>query len=132
MNELDALVASAQEAFAQAQSAPDLENAKARFLGKSGQLTELMKGLGKLSVEEKKTRGAAINEAKQAVELALQNRRQAMADAQLAIQLQAEALDVSLPGRPRAAAGGLHPVMRAWERIEAIFSSMGFAVGDGP
>ena len=86
MNELDALVASAQEAFAQAQSAPDLENAKARFLGKSGQLTELMKGLGKLSVEEKKTRGAAINVAKQAVELALQNRRQAMADAQLAIQ----------------------------------------------
>ena len=132
MNELDALVASAQDSFEQAQTAADLENAKARFLGKSGQLTELMKGLGKLSVEEKKTRGAAINVAKQGVEQALQARRQAMADAQLAVQLQAEALDVTLPGRPRATAGGLHPVMRAWERIEAIFSSMGFAVGDGP
>ena len=67
MNELDALVASAQEAFAQAQTAPDLENAKARFLGKSGQLTELMIVFVKLSVEEKKTRGASITEAKQAV-----------------------------------------------------------------
>ncbi|MFN7864169.1 MAG: phenylalanine--tRNA ligase subunit alpha, partial [Curvibacter sp.] len=82
MNELDAIVASAQGAFAQAATPADLENAKARFLGKTGSITELMKGMGALSVEEKKTRGAAINVAKQAIEAALNARRQALADAE--------------------------------------------------
>lgn len=79
----------------------------------------------------KKSRGAAINVAKQAIEAALSERRQALADAELAVQLQAEALDISLPGRHRES-GGLHPVSRTLERIEAIFSSMGFDVADGP
>ncbi|MEK9801934.1 MAG: phenylalanine--tRNA ligase subunit alpha [Curvibacter sp.] len=131
MNELDAIVASAQTAFAQATTPADLENAKARFLGKTGSITELMKGMGALSVEEKKTRGAAINVAKQAIEGALNARRQALADAELQKQLQAEALDVSLPGRARGA-GGLHPVSLTMERIEAIFGSMGFEVAQGP
>jgi phenylalanyl-tRNA synthetase alpha chain len=131
MNELDAIVASAQGAFAQAATPADLENAKARFLGKTGSITELMKGMGALSVEEKKTRGAAINVAKQAIEAALNARRQALADAELQKQLQAEALDVSLPGRARDT-GGLHPVSLTMERIEAIFGSMGFAVAQGP
>ena len=61
MNELDSLVESAQQLFAQSMSPADLENAKARFLGKSGQVTELMKGMAQLSVDEKKSRGAAIN-----------------------------------------------------------------------
>ncbi|MCA3237209.1 MAG: phenylalanine--tRNA ligase subunit alpha [Curvibacter sp.] len=131
MNELDAIVASAQGAFAQAATPADLENAKARFLGKTGSITELMKGMGALSVEEKKTRGAAINVAKQAIEAALNARRQALADAELQKQLQAEALDVSLPGRARGT-GGLHPVSLTMERIEAIFGSMGFEVAQGP
>ncbi|GAB3492677.1 phenylalanine--tRNA ligase subunit alpha [Curvibacter fontanus] len=131
MNELDAIVASAQSAFAQAVTPADLENAKARFLGKTGSITELMKGMAALSVEEKKSRGAAINVAKQAVEAALNARRQALADAELNKQLQAEALDVSLPGRARGA-GGLHPVSLTMERIEAIFGSMGFEVAQGP
>ncbi|MDE2617310.1 MAG: phenylalanine--tRNA ligase subunit alpha [Burkholderiales bacterium] len=131
MNELDAIVASAQSAFAQAGTPADLENAKARFLGKTGSITELMKGMAALSVEEKKSRGAAINVAKQAVEAALNARRQALADAELNKQLQAEALDVSLPGRARGA-GGLHPVSLTMERIEAIFGSMGFEVAQGP
>ncbi|HBH38005.1 MAG TPA: phenylalanine--tRNA ligase subunit alpha [Curvibacter sp.] len=131
MNELDAIVASAKTAFEQATTPADLENAKARFLGKTGSITELMKGMGALSVEEKKTRGAAINVAKQAIEAALNARRQALADAELQKQLQAEALDVSLPGRARGA-GGLHPVSLTMERIEAIFGSMGFEVAQGP
>lgn len=131
MNELDAIVASAQTAFAQAATPADLENAKARFLGKTGSITELMKGMGALSVEEKKTRGAAINVAKQAIEAALNARRQALADAELQKQLQAEALDVSLPGRARGT-GGLHPVSLTMERLEAIFGSMGFEVAQGP
>ena len=78
MNDLDTLVQAAQSAFDAAPTPAELENAKARFLGKAGQLTELMKGLGELSVEQKKTRGAAINKAKEQVEALLQERREAI------------------------------------------------------
>ena len=131
MNELNALVDTAHAAFAQAATPADLENAKALFLGKAGHITSLMKELSALSVDEKKARGAAINLAKQAIESALNARRQALADSELLAQLQAEALDVSLPGRRRGH-GGLHPVSLTLERIEAIFGSMGFDVADGP
>jgi phenylalanyl-tRNA synthetase alpha chain len=131
MTELNDIVDTAKAAFAQAVTPADLENAKARFLGKSGRMTELMKGMAALSVEEKKSTGAAINVAKQAIEAALTDRRQALADAELQLQLQAEALDVTLPGRQRGQ-GGLHPVSLTLERIEAIFGSMGFEVAQGP
>src|SRR5688572_12576922 len=125
MNDLDSLVASARQAFVQAATPAELENAKAQFTGKSGRITELMKGMAALSVDEKKTRGAAINLAKQAIEAALNARRQQLADDELEAQLKAEALDVSLPGRTREP-GSLHPVSRTLERIEQIFASMGF------
>jgi phenylalanyl-tRNA synthetase alpha chain len=128
---LDELVSSAQTSFALATTPADLENAKAQFLGKSGRVTELMKGMALLSVDEKKSRGAAINVAKQAIEAALTECRQALANAELEKQLKAEALDVSLPGRQHTQ-GGLHPVSLALERIEAIFGSMGFDVAQGP
>ena len=131
MTELNDIVDTAKAAFLQAFTPADLENAKALFLGKSGKITELMKGMAALSVEEKKSRGAAINLAKQAIESALTERRQALADAELQTQLQAEALDVTLPGRQRGQ-GGLHPVSLTLERIEAIFGSMGFDVAQGP
>ena len=131
MNELDSLVESATQLFAQSAAPADLENAKAQFLGKSGRVTALMKGMAQLSVEEKKSRGAAINVAKQAIEAALTARRQALADAELQLQLKAEALDVSLPGRQRGQ-GGLHPVSLTLERIQGIFGSMGFDVAEGP
>ena len=131
MTDLDAIVVEAKAAFALAAMPAELENAKAVFLGKSGRVTELMKGLAQLSVDEKKSRGAAINLAKQAVEAALNARRQALADADLEQQLKAEALDVSLPGSQRPQ-GGLHPVSLTLERIEAIFGSMGFDVAQGP
>ncbi|MFZ9285139.1 MAG: phenylalanine--tRNA ligase subunit alpha [Burkholderiaceae bacterium] len=131
MNELDSIVDQAQRSFAQAATPTELENAKAQFLGRAGRITELMKGMAALSVDEKKTRGAAINLAKQAIEAALSARRQALADAELEAQLKAEALDVTLPGRAQAQ-GGLHPVSLTLERIEAIFGSMGFEVAQGP
>ena len=130
-NELDSIVDSARQAFAGAGAPADLENAKAQFLGKSGRITELMRGMGALSVEDKKSRGAAINLAKQAIETALTERRQALADRELDLQLKAEALDVSLPGRVREP-GSLNPVSITLERIEQIFASMGFDVADGP
>ena len=131
MNDLDQLVAAAQAAFSAANTPADLENAKAGFLGKSGQVTDLLKGLAALSPEEKNTRGAQINQTKQRIESLLTERRQALADAELERQLKAESLDVSLPGRLRGT-GGLHPVSLTMERIEAIFGSMGFDVADGP
>ena len=131
MNELDTIVQDAQAAFTAAPAPADLENAKAVFLGKTGRITELMKGMAALSVDEKKSRGAAINIAKQAIEAALAERRAALARAELDVQLRAEALDVTLPGRQRGQ-GGLHPVSLTLERIEAIFASMGFDVADGP
>lgn len=131
MNDLEQLLQSAQAEFAAAATPADLENAKARYIGKSGRVTELMKGMAALSVEEKKTRGAEINQLKQGIEAALNARRQALADAELEKQLKSEALDVTLPGRARGT-GGLHPITRAMERIEGIFGSMGFDVADGP
>ena len=128
---LDELVSGARSGFERASTPADLENAKALFLGKSGRITELMKGMASLSVDEKKSRGAAINTAKQAIEAALTERRQALASAELDKQLKAEALDVSLPGRQRTQ-GGLHPVSLTLERIEAIFGSIGFDVAQGP
>ncbi len=131
MNDLDQLVQAASADFAQAGAPADLENAKARYLGKSGRVTEWLKSLATCTPEEKKARGAEINAAKQQIEAALNARRQALADAELNAQLKAEALDVTLPGRQRGT-GGLHPVSRTMERIETIFGSMGFDVADGP
>jgi phenylalanyl-tRNA synthetase alpha chain len=117
--------------FASATTVADLENAKARYLGKSGLVTDAMKGLAALAPDARKRRGAAINVAKQQIEAVLAARRQALADAALEAQLASEALDVTLPGRRRGM-GTIHPISRAAERIEAIFASMGFDVAEGP
>ncbi|MCC6197267.1 MAG: phenylalanine--tRNA ligase subunit alpha [Burkholderiales bacterium] len=131
MDDLTTLVASARREFDACADPAALENAKARYLGKSGALTELLKGLGKLPAAERPAAGAAINVAKQELEDALTARRSAIADAKLARKLAADALDVSLPGRTRGI-GALHPLTRVQERVETLFRSMGFTVADGP
>ena len=131
MSDLSTLVRTARDEFAACADPAALENAKARYLGKTGALTELLKGLGKLSAAERPAAGAAINAAKQELESALAARREALAGARLEAQLAAEALDVSLPGRTRGG-GSLHPLTRVQERIETLFHSLGFAVADGP
>ncbi|KAA0911639.1 phenylalanine--tRNA ligase subunit alpha [Pusillimonas sp. ANT_WB101] len=127
----DDLVLQAKELFAQAADAAALENAKARFLGKQGALTLLLKGLGKLDPEQKKAEGARINQLKQQIEALLNERRAGLAQADLDKRLASETIDVSLPGRGRKF-GGIHPVIHTWQRIEAIFRSIGFDVADGP
>ncbi len=131
MNELDFLVKQAQELFAACTTPVELENAKAQFLGKAGHLTERMKGLAKLDIEAKKSQGALINAAKQAIEEALNHCREQLAFAELNAQLKAETYDVTLPGNLKSQ-GGLHPVSLSLERIEHIFTSMGFEVAQGP
>jgi phenylalanyl-tRNA synthetase alpha chain len=128
---LDALVAAAHAEFEAARDPASLENAKARYLGRSGALTDALKSLGKLPPAERPAAGARINQAKASLEAALAQRREKLADDKLAASLGADALDVTLPGRGLAS-GGLHPVTRTLERIEALFRSLGFEVADGP
>jgi len=131
MTNLDQIVARALADLAAAADPAALENAKAGYLGKSGELTALLKSLGALAPEERKSAGAAINAAKGRLEAALDARRAELADARLSARLAGEALDVTLPARGRGR-GGIHPVIRTWQRIEAIFGSIGFDVADGP
>jgi phenylalanyl-tRNA synthetase alpha chain len=131
MENLEQLVTQATADFAAANELARLEDVKAIYLGKDGSLTALLKGLGKLPPEERKSAGAAINAAKTQIESALAGRRDALKNAQLEAQLAAEALDITLPGRGQSR-GSIHPVMRTLDRIEQLFRSIGFEVADGP
>jgi phenylalanyl-tRNA synthetase alpha chain len=131
MKELEQIIAAAREAIAATSGIADLEQVKSRFLGKSGAITELLKGLGKLSAEERPKAGASINLAKGEVEGMLQARRDAILATELDAKLAGESVDVTLPGR-RQGAGGMHPIARAQEHAERLFATMGFSVADGP
>ena len=131
MDDLVQIVESARTDFAAAQQNAALEDAKAKYIGKNGAITALMRGLAGLTPEQKRERGPAINKAKAQVEALLNARREELADAAMQAKLAAEAVDVTLPGR-RIARGGIHPVIRTWMRIEEIFASIGFDVADGP
>jgi phenylalanyl-tRNA synthetase alpha chain len=131
MSDPSTLVNAAREQFAAITDPAHLEDAKARFLGKSGAITELLKGLARLPVEDRKAQGETINRAKGEIEAMLNARREALADARLQARLATEALDVTLPGR-NPARGGLHPVMRTQRRVEEIFRSIGFDIAEGP
>jgi phenylalanyl-tRNA synthetase alpha chain len=128
LSDLDGLVSRALAAFGAASDGAALENEKARF---RGELTAFQKTIGSLPAEDRKAAGAAFNGAKQKIESALEARRAELADAKLSARLAEDALDVTLPARGRAR-GGVHPGVRTWQRIEAIWRSIGFDVADGP
>jgi phenylalanyl-tRNA synthetase alpha chain len=129
--DLSGIVDRALAAFRAAGDAASLENAKARFLGKSGELTALQATLKSAPADKRKELGARFNAAKQQIEAALEARRGALADEKLSARLGEEALDVTLPARGRGR-GGVHPVIRTWQRVEAIWHSLGFDVAEGP
>ncbi len=131
IEKLDAIVQKAIAALSATSVAAELEQVKAQWLGKTGEISLLMKSLGNLSPEERPKVGALINAAKQKVEDALNARREAIKAKELEAQLAKEALDVTLPGRGMGV-GGLHPVTRTLARIEELFHSIGFDVADGP
>lgn len=108
-----------------------LEQVKARYMGKTGELTGLLKTLGQMSPEERKTIGAHINECKNQFQTAYNVKRDALNEAKLQAQLTAESLDVTLSGRGQAL-GGLHPVTLTLQRIVELFGGIGFEVADGP
>ena len=131
MRELEQIVDEATRAIAAVSSLAELDQVKARYVGKAGSLNELSKGVAKLPIEQRPTAGAGINNAKARVETLIQERREAILARELDTRLAAEAVDVTLPGR-RQGAGGLHPITRAQEQVEKLFASMGFEVADGP
>jgi len=131
MADLTHLIAEAEADFINSASMNDLEIAKAKYLGKSGSLTDALKGLGKLSAEERPAAGAAINVVKQAIEAALTARREALLNAEQAKQLAQESIDVTLPARAQSP-GGLHPVTLTLKRVEQLFHSIGFEAATGP
>lgn len=131
MENLQHLIAESQADFLACEDMPSLENAKAKYLGKTGSLTDALKGLGKLSAEERPAAGAKINVVKQAIEAALNARRDAILNAVQAKQLANESIDITLPARAQSQ-GGLHPVTLTLQRIEQLFHSIGFDVATGP
>lgn len=131
MENVNRIVAEGIAAIETAQDFNALEQIKARYLGKTGELTGLLKTLGQMSPEERKTIGAHINECKNQFQTAFNAKRDALNEAKLQAQLAAEALDITLPGRAQEH-GGLHPVTLTLQRVVELFHGMGFEVADGP
>lgn len=128
---LDQLLAQAQQAVVAADDLRTLDTVRVQYLGKNGIFTEQLKQLGGLPHEERRSAGQVINQAKQAMQAALETRKAMLEGIELERRLTAESIDISLPGR-RGARGGLHPVTRTMQRIEAIFASAGFSSAEGP
>lgn len=131
MENLKPLVEQALNAVKESDNAQALDQIRVQYLGKKGELTQLLKGLGALSAEERPQAGAKINEAKQEVQQAINERKESLAADELNQKLASETIDVTLPGRAQAT-GSIHPVTRTLERIESFFAKVGFHVEQGP
>ncbi len=131
MEDLDTLTSEALVAVDAAASLSELDQVRVQYLGKKGELSQLLKGLGQLSAEERPAAGARINEAKERVQAALDARRAVLEQAALEEQLAEERIDVTLPGRGEPP-GSLHPVTRTLRRIEDFFGSLGYEIAEGP
>lgn len=131
MENLQALSEEAEVAVAAATSIAELEQVRVQYLGKKGQITGLLKILGKLSADDRPAAGARINVAKERLQSALEARRGELAAQQLEQELAADSVDVTLPGR-HSDVGSLHPVTRTMARIEGFFTRVGYQVEEGP
>lgn len=131
MSYLAELVVRAKAAIEECQDMHALESVRAEYVGKKGHLTQKMTALRDLVPDERPTVGKVINQAKQAVQQALAERKRTLDRSSLASRLATETLDVTLPGR-RIENGGLHPISRTIERIEHFFGDLGFSVATGP
>ncbi|NOY62326.1 MAG: phenylalanine--tRNA ligase subunit alpha, partial [Gammaproteobacteria bacterium] len=131
MQALADLVERANNEIDQSSDLKALDEARVCYLGKKGVLTQYLKQLGGLPPEERPKVGQAVNRAKQAVQQRIEGRRNALDAAALEASLSVERIDVSLPGR-RHHGGGIHPVTRTLDRVEALFAEAGFEVAEGP
>ncbi len=128
---IEEIVARAQAELARAEDLVALDELRVRYLGKQGLLTAQLKQLGRLPAEQRPQAGKAINEAKRRVQESIEVRRRELEERRLAARLESERVDVTLPGRGHRA-GGVHPVTRTLERIEALFAQAGFEIAEGP
>jgi phenylalanyl-tRNA synthetase alpha chain len=131
MENLEPLANEAKAAIAAAQDGAALEQLRVDYLGKKGQITALLKGLGKLSAEDRPKAGALINVVKQELQELIGARKAGLDRDAVEAQLAAEKIDVTLPGRGQSS-GGIHPVTRTMERMEDFFTAIGFDVVEGP
>ena len=131
MQDLTALVTEAESAVAAAGDISALDQVRVNYLGKKGVLTQYLKQLGDLPAEERPKMGQAVNQAKQALQAAINAHRAELEKKALNKKLAAETIDVTLPGRGQEI-GGIHPVRRTLTRIENYFAHMGFEVAEGP
>lgn len=129
--DVEDLCGHAKQAIEQASDLQALDDVRVQYLGKKGQLTELLKGLGQLAPEQRSEVGKEVNLVKQRIMDLLNTRREEMQNRLLADQLAQEAIDVTLPGRAQSK-GSLHPITLIKERVSDIFSSMGFDIAQGP
>lgn len=129
--QLQDIIAKAENSVSSITELSALDEIRVQYLGKKGELTAMMKMLGGLSAEEKPKAGQMINDAKQAVQKLLSEKKTALETAVLAEKLASESIDVTLPGR-NIELGGLHPVTRTLRRIENIFAKAGFDIETGP
>ena len=129
--QLTQLVTEAEAAISQSADATVVEDLRVKYLGKKGLLTEQLKSLGRLPPEERPRVGALVNLAKEALQEKIGSRKHQLETAARGQQLASETLDVTLPGRG-VRQGGSHPITRTLERLETLFTRMGFDVADGP
>ena len=128
---LEQIRAEALSAFAESRTAQELDALRVKYLGKKGELTAVLKMMGKLSAEERPVIGQLANDVREALSSALEASQKALAQAALEQQLESEALDVTIPGK-EVRAGHKHPMYIALDEIKDIFVGMGFTVLDGP
>jgi phenylalanyl-tRNA synthetase alpha chain len=131
MENMTSLLEQAAQAVSAASNLQELDQVRVEYLGKKSPLTALRKGLGKLTAEERPAAGAKINEAIQQVSEQINARKALLEGAALEEKLASERVDVTLPGRGQHL-GGLHPVTKTLERIEAFFAGIGYSVAEGP
>ncbi len=131
MTELQRIQDEALSAVSQAESLASLDEVRVQYLGKKGLISEQMKTLGRLPPEDRPAAGAQINVVRDAVSEAIETKKSALEQAAEDLALARDAIDVTLPGRPRAV-GGLHPVTRTLERLNTLFASLGYEVATGP
>lgn len=133
MSDTTTLQADLLQAVAAASDEAALEAVRVGALGKKGSISALLATLGKMSPDERRTRGAAINAVKDAVTAALAERREVLRAAALDARLARETIDVTLPLRdPPAESGRIHPLSQVWDELSTIFADMGFSVAEGP
>jgi len=121
----------ALEQFQQASSLNNLNELRVKYLGKKGELTEILKGMGKLPAEERPLIGQLVNEVRDALEQLLEERKISLEQAAINDRLSKERIDVTLPGK-KVAKGNKHPLTQIIEEIEDIFIGLGFTVAEGP